>query len=138
MQKISSGAQKKTIDLEFVVPFPCPVLSVLVCDYCRCGIIFAIANLRMIPQLPASLVSHSITAPVEVNRRSKLGDGCYHVFLDVGSNIGIHGRFLFEPQKYPDSTSSVATFDREFGSPRDNRCIVSLHSNQIQSSNSDI
>ena len=95
------------------------------------GIIFVIANLRMIPQLPASLVSHSVTAPVKVNRRSKLGDGCYHVFLDVGSNIGIHGRFLFEPQKYPDSTSSVATFDREFGSPRDNRlyCVFAFEPN---------
>ena len=27
-------------------------------------------------------------------------DGCYHVFLDVGSNIGNHVRFLYEPQLY--------------------------------------
>ena len=96
------------------------------------GIIFVIANLSLIPPLPVSLVSHLSTAPLEVNRRSrKLGDGCYHVFLDVGSNIGIHGRFLFEPQKYPDSTSSVATFDREFGSPRDNRlyCVFAFEPN---------
>ena len=25
----------------------------------------------------------------------RLGDGCLHVFLDVGANIGVHGRFLF-------------------------------------------
>ena len=31
----------------------------------------------------------------------KLADGCYHVFLDVGSNIGMHVRFLLEPHKYP-------------------------------------
>ncbi|GFH48572.1 hypothetical protein CTEN210_05048 [Chaetoceros tenuissimus] len=31
----------------------------------------------------------------------KLGDGCYHVFLDVGANIGVHGRFIYEPEKYP-------------------------------------
>ena len=30
-----------------------------------------------------------------------LGDGCYHVFIDAGSNRGVHGRFLFEPEKYP-------------------------------------
>ena len=88
------------------------------------GIIFVIANLRMIPQLPASLVSHSVTAPVKVNRRSKLGDGCYHVFLDVGSIL----EFMAE---YPDPTSSVATFDREFGSPRDNRlyCVFAFEPN---------
>jgi len=34
-------------------------------------------------------------------QQSKLGDGCYHIFLDVGSNIGIHARFLYEPDRYP-------------------------------------
>lgn len=64
-------------------------------------------------------------------RQPKLGDGCYHVFLDVGSNIGIHARFLYEPHKYPDSLSSVPAFDREFGSPRDNRdyCVFSFEPN---------
>ena len=64
-------------------------------------------------------------------RRHKLGDGCYHVFLDVGSNIGIHARFLFEPDKYPDSKSSVPSFAREFGYPRDNRdyCVFSFEPN---------
>ena len=32
-----------------------------------------------------------------------MGDNCYHVFLDVGSNRGVHGRFYFEPEKYPGS-----------------------------------
>lgn len=61
----------------------------------------------------------------------KLADGCYHVFLDVGSNIGMHVRFLFEPDLYPDSTSSVATFEKEFGSERDNRdyCVFSFEPN---------
>mmetsp|Transcript_28644 Transcript_28644/g.43285 ORF Transcript_28644/g.43285 Transcript_28644/m.43285 type:complete len:329 (+) Transcript_28644:70-1056(+) len=37
----------------------------------------------------------------EEKRTPKLGDGCYHVFLDVGANIGVHARFLMEPHKYP-------------------------------------
>jgi hypothetical protein len=38
----------------------------------------------------------------EKNRRTpKLADGCYHVFLDVGSNIGVTGRMLLEPHLYP-------------------------------------
>ena len=28
-------------------------------------------------------------------------DGCTHVFLDVGMNIGVQTRKLFEPEKYP-------------------------------------
>jgi hypothetical protein len=35
------------------------------------------------------------------NRAEKLADGCRHVFLDVGSNIGVHARMLLEPHLYP-------------------------------------
>ena len=43
-------------------------------------------------------------------RKSKLGDGCRHVFLDVGSNIGVHSRILFEPSMYPikNNTNAIA------------------------------
>jgi len=77
----------------------------------------------------ATALQHSSTGS---RRRRKLGDGCYHVFLDVGSNIGIHARFLYEPERYPDSLSSRAAFAREFGSPpRDNRdyCVFSFEPN---------
>ena len=49
--------------------------------------------------------------------KKKLGDGCYHVFLDVGSNVGVHGRFLFEPEKYPNANIAHGIFDEHFGSP---------------------
>lgn len=51
---------------------------------------------------------------VKEHRETKHGDGCYHVFLDVGANIGVHGRFLLEPEKYPKSRSSVALFAKEY------------------------
>ena len=125
---------------------PIPITIFQICPFVPCsyviiaaaGIIFVIANLRMIPQLPASLVSHSVTAPVKVNRRSKLGDGCYHVFLDVGSKLefmaasclNLKNTQIQQARWLPLIVSSVlhATIV----------CIVSLHSNQIQSSNSDI
>ena len=56
-----------------------------------------------------------------VTTGDKLADGCYHVFLDVGANIGVHGRFLYEPDQYPDAQRSGVLFDQEFGTPRDNR-----------------
>ncbi|QDZ23122.1 hypothetical protein A3770_09p56400 [Chloropicon primus] len=55
------------------------------------------------------------------NGTHRLADGCHHVFLDVGANIGIHTRFLFEPSLYPDASLSTAIFESQFGSGRDNR-----------------
>ena len=42
-------------------------------------------------------------------------DGCYHVYLDVGSNIGIQVRKLYEPEKYPDAYVH-SIFNSQFGS----------------------
>ena len=45
--------------------------------------------------------------------KSKLGDDCYHVFVDVGSNVGVHGRFLLEPYHYPLSRFAVSFFQQQ-------------------------
>ena len=42
-------------------------------------------------------------------------DGCYHVYLDVGSNIGIQVRKLFEPERYP-GAKVLPIYDTVFGS----------------------
>jgi hypothetical protein len=57
-----------------------------------------------------------------------LGDDCYHVFLDVGANIGVHSRFLFEPHLYPDAKTAHLFFNQQFGPPgmRDSRDICSF------------
>lgn len=34
---------------------------------------------------------------------TRLGDGCRHVFIDAGSNRGVHVRFLTEPRAFPHS-----------------------------------
>jgi hypothetical protein len=47
-------------------------------------------------------------------------DGCYHVYLDVGSNIGIQIRKLFEPEKYPNATVH-SIFNQNFGSIEERR-----------------
>ena len=59
-------------------------------------------------------------------------DGCHHVFLDVGANIGIHSRFLFEPDKFPRS-SFKEVFDRYFGTDRDaaTTCAVAFEPNTM-------
>ncbi len=59
-------------------------------------------------------------------------DGCYHVYLDVGSNIGIQVRKLFEPKLYPDSPI-FPLFDKYFGPLDENRakmvCAVGFEPN---------
>jgi hypothetical protein len=60
-------------------------------------------------------------------------DGCYHVFIDVGANIGVHARFLFEPHKYPMSNQTLEMFDREFGINRNNQdiCAFEIEVNSV-------
>lgn len=83
-----------------------------------------------LPSAPTSFQTAQSTSP-STQKKPHLGDGCYHVFLDVGSNIGVHGRFLFEPDKFPESKSSVAMFAEEFGATRDNRdfCVFAFEPN---------
>ena len=42
-------------------------------------------------------------------------DGCYHVYLDVGTNIGVQIRKLFEPEKYPRALQLHRIFNSMFG-----------------------
>ena len=53
----------------------------------------------------------------DINKKDKvknLLDGCYHVYIDVGTNVGIQIRKLFEPEKYPDANVHQV-FDIKFG-----------------------
>ncbi len=37
---------------------------------------------------------------IPVRKQQRLADGCYNVFVDVGANIGVHTRFLYESLRY--------------------------------------
>jgi hypothetical protein len=68
------------------------------------------------------LTSSSSSSTTNVKEEPKRdADGCYHVFLDVGANIGVHGRFLLEPEKYPIAKKAHEVFNFFFGTHRDNR-----------------
>jgi len=49
---------------------------------------------------------------------------CTAIYLDVGSNIGVQVRKLFEPAKYPDA-AILPTFTRLFGEPEGRRGLAS-------------
>ena len=40
---------------------------------------------------------------------------CEHIYLDVGTNIGVQIRKLFEPQKYPKANATHVIYERFFG-----------------------
>jgi len=53
--------------------------------------------------------------PVQT-RRTLLADGCTHVYLDVGSNIGVQVRKLYQPGEYVNA-KVLPVFDVWFGPP---------------------
>lgn len=75
--------------------------------------------------------SKTTAAAVATARKSKLADGCYHVLLGVGANIGVNVRFLYEPHLYPKAHKVWKLFDDEFGSSRDNgdQCVFAFQPN---------
>eukprot|EP01083_Nonionella_stella_P288810 982751_1 len=87
---------------------------------CFVGFVLGLVVTRYVTLLGA--IDNAAAAAAEVGAHSKpnLGDGCNHVFIDAGANIGVHSRFLFEPQKYPNSKTAQAIFERQFGPSRNN------------------
>jgi len=55
-------------------------------------------------------------------------DGCVHVYLDMGSNIGVQIRKLYEPSKYKGATI-LPLFEKYFGSDRSVVCAVGFEPN---------
>jgi Methyltransferase FkbM domain len=66
-----------------------------------------------------------------LHREPRLGDGCYHVFVDIGANIGVHGRFLLEPHLYNNTDTDVDFFDQQYGFNRSNEdfCVFEMEAN---------
>lgn len=98
---------------------------------CVSTILTLLLNEKVIASVTGNEKSVGNNSIITTTTTTKLADGCYHVLLDVGANIGIHARFLFEPDLYPESKTSVATFAKEFGSQRDNHdyCVFSFEPN---------
>ncbi|CAF1364042.1 unnamed protein product [Adineta ricciae] len=55
-------------------------------------------------------------------------DGCRFVYIDMGTNIGVQIRKLYEPQLYPNS-SVFSLFTRIFGSRNKEVCSVGFEAN---------
>ena len=59
--------------------------------------------------------SNSANSAFRFGTRTGIADGCRWVYLDVGSNIGVQVRKLYEPHLYE---NPKAPFDRYFGKQR--------------------
>ena len=67
--------------------------------------IFGITSYDYIKSHPYYIYVKNQIKDIPGLRKSEINilDGCYHVYLDVGSNIGVQVRKLYEPRKYPDA-----------------------------------
>lgn len=116
---------------------PVPRLLALLCVLSALvgmsNVFFLMKTLDPIQQ--ANQVADEIIGTTSMHTRPKLADGCYHVFLDVGSNIGMHARFLLEPSLYPKAWIARKFFVAHFGPEilRDNRdfCIFGFEPNPV-------
>jgi len=80
---------------------------------CFLGLLFV---LKSNTSLSSDVVDYSANLN---NSRTKsvtegLLDGCYHVYLDVGSNVGVQVRKLYQPELYPDAPVN-GLFKETFG-----------------------
>ena len=69
---------------------------------------------------------------VKIPQKSEFAD-CKLVYLDVGSNIGVQVRKLFEPSRYP-AAEVLPVFDQYFGKSRNkttNLCAIGVEMNPI-------
>lgn len=63
-------------------------------------------------------------------RAAKLADGCRHVYVDMGTNIGHQIRKLYEPSLYPGNPTELI-FGSRFGADRDAVCAFGFEPNPI-------
>ena len=92
---------------------------------------YSVASCSSSEKVDATAVS-TTTTNSNTTTSTCLTDGCYHVFVDAGSNRGVHGRFLFEPKKYPKSKFATEKFPEVFGPgdrTKQNICVVALEPN---------
>lgn len=55
---------------------------------------------------------------------------CDHIYFDIGSNVGVQIRKLYEPLLYPDA-KVLKIFDEAFGATRDNVCAIGIEPNPV-------
>ena len=78
---------------------------------------------------PEPLAAVAVDADVEALLAAQLKGACAGgIFIDAGANIGMHARFLFEANHYPESLYQKV-FDANFGAARDNVCAVEFEPN---------
>ncbi len=105
------------ITLKLIFIFFCRSVFIVIVIFFFCGLVY-----RLLPDNPAitEIVFQAKTHPNKTSKfDSEFGtknelDGCYHVYLDVGSNVGIQVRKLFEPDLYK-GAAILGVFDSYFG-----------------------
>ena len=63
---------------------------------------------------PAPNVTHTRKIQDEPKREPNFLDGCAHVYLDVGTNVGVQIRKLYEPFRFKTWSGGLAPIFRRY------------------------
>lgn len=93
-------------------------------------------NLEIIPTFASQKASTFTVIPEQLSNHPandllEFFQGCKYIYLDVGSNVGVQIRKLYEPERYP-GAPVLEIFDEIFGKDRQNRtdiCAVGFEPN---------
>lgn len=80
--------------------------------------------------------SHSLlrrNSNATVNSRTTLLDHCQYIYIDMGTNIGVQIRKLYEPHLYPEA-SVLPLFREVFGNHTHEVCSIGFEANPLHSS----
>ena len=110
-------------------------MALLVVPHAWCA--FQMASPLLVTLLMACLATCSPVSPrstdaphTSFNRKPKLADGCRDVYIDLGTNVGVQIRKIFEPQLYPGG-AVLPRFDKYFGTKRSNVCVFGFEPNPV-------
>ncbi|KAI9031400.1 hypothetical protein DFJ74DRAFT_754414 [Hyaloraphidium curvatum] len=79
---------------------------------------------------PPAAAPRSPPAPPPAAPPPKDADGCRHVYLDLGTNLGVQIRKLYEPHLYPNS-SVLPVFGQYFPGDRSEVCAFGFEPNPV-------
>jgi hypothetical protein len=94
------------------------------------GMLLGALLTRLLPSISSFSMTHHLStdaptttavpdAHLTTDTKTKglsLGDGCRYVFLDLGANVGVQARKLYEQEKYKNSAKSIMNhFSKHFG-----------------------
>lgn len=128
-----------------VLPSFAPLSGILTLRRVVCAVAFAVVILLIWWKswcvCPTTVAMEGSRLVNPTLRKPRMSDGCYHVYLDTGANVGVQVRKLFEPSQFPYKrvpgriTSQIEVYEAQFGTNhsqwREQVCVFMFEPNPL-------